>query len=86
MIPWNFSKFLLNSQGEVVRFFDPYDDLEEIQVEVEALLWLYWFYDRAQILNYHSNYLRLISFLLIYSYGGCDQSRSLQNRLWASSR
>jgi glutathione peroxidase len=38
VVPWNFSKFLLNSQGEVVRFFDPYDDLEEIQVEVEALL------------------------------------------------
>ena len=30
-IPSNFAKFLVNSQGKVVRYFDPLEDLEVIQ-------------------------------------------------------
>ena len=28
VIPWNFAKFLLNSKGEVVNFFEPGDSLD----------------------------------------------------------
>ena len=38
MVPWTFSKFLLNGQGEVVRFFDPGQKLEEVQKAVDQLL------------------------------------------------
>ncbi len=39
VIPWNFAKFLVNSQGEVVRFFMPGDPISEIRKAVEELLW-----------------------------------------------
>ena len=38
VIPWNFSKFLLNSKGEVVNFFDPGRKLDEVRKKVEDLL------------------------------------------------
>jgi glutathione peroxidase-family protein len=37
-IPSNFAKFLVNPQGTVVKYFDPIDDLEEVQKEIEKLL------------------------------------------------
>jgi glutathione peroxidase len=38
VIPWNFSKFLINSKGEVVRFFPPGDKITEVRTAVEELL------------------------------------------------
>ena len=34
VIPWNFAKFLLNEKGEVVRFFQPGDDMAEVRGEI----------------------------------------------------
>lgn len=34
LIPWNFAKFLLNSKGEVVRFFQPGDKISEVRTAV----------------------------------------------------
>ena len=39
MIPLNFSKFLLNGRGEVVKFFEPLDSLDDVRKEVKLLLW-----------------------------------------------
>ena len=43
-IPCNFAKFLLNSKGDVVRYFDPLEEIEIIEKEVKMLLW----YDSPQ--------------------------------------
>ena len=37
-IPWNFAKFLLNSEGKVVHFFKPDDSLVKVREEIEKLL------------------------------------------------
>ena len=37
-IKWNFTKFLVNREGEVVKRFAPQDKPEDIRKEVEALL------------------------------------------------
>ena len=37
-ISWNFAKFLVNGQGEVVQYFEPKSDLNTLRSEVEALL------------------------------------------------
>lgn len=39
VIPWNFAKFLVNGQGEVVRFFMPGDPISDIRKAVEELIW-----------------------------------------------
>ena len=36
-ITWNFTKFLINGKGEVVKRFDPKTTPEEIATELEAL-------------------------------------------------
>ena len=38
LIPWNFSKFLLNRKGQVVKFFMPSDQIEDIRAEVLKLI------------------------------------------------
>lgn len=38
MIKWNFTKFLVDKQGNVVKRFSPQDKPEEIEPEVEKLL------------------------------------------------
>ncbi len=37
-IQWNFTKFLVNRNGEVVARFEPTVDLKEVQKAVEAAL------------------------------------------------
>ncbi len=37
-IQWNFTKFLINRQGEVVARFEPVDDLAKVEAEVAALV------------------------------------------------
>lgn len=37
-IQWNFTKFLINQQGEVVARFEPTDDLKKVEESVVALL------------------------------------------------
>ncbi|CAI2381617.1 unnamed protein product [Moneuplotes crassus] len=37
-IPWNFAKFLINSDGEVVEYFDPEKQPEECIPKIEELL------------------------------------------------
>lgn len=34
VIPWNFAKFLVNSDGKVVEFFKPNDNLSDIRAAV----------------------------------------------------
>ncbi len=36
-ITWNFTKFLVNAKGEVVKRFDPKTTPEEIAAELDAL-------------------------------------------------
>jgi glutathione peroxidase-family protein len=36
-IPWNFSKFLLNSKGEVVMYLDPKRSIKEAYPMIEEL-------------------------------------------------
>jgi glutathione peroxidase-family protein len=38
VIPWNFTKFLVDRKGKVVRFFKPNDDIEEVHSAVKMLL------------------------------------------------
>ena len=38
VIPWNFSKFLLDGKGEVVRFFEPGEDLNIVKKAIEELI------------------------------------------------
>jgi len=37
-IKWNFTKFLIGKDGEIVRRFEPTDDMDEVRAQVEALL------------------------------------------------
>lgn len=37
-ITWNFTKFLVNAKGEVVKRFDPKTTPEDIGAELESLL------------------------------------------------
>ena len=37
-IKWNFTKFLINRQGEVVERFEPTEDLDGIKAKIEELL------------------------------------------------
>ena len=37
-IAWNFAKFLVNGKGEVVQYFEPKSDLDNMRKEIEALL------------------------------------------------
>ena len=37
-IPWNFSKFLVNEHGKVIKYFTPTDDFKEIEIEILKLL------------------------------------------------
>ena len=37
-IKWNFTKFLVNREGEVVARFEPTTDMDEVRAEVEKLL------------------------------------------------
>lgn len=30
VIPWNFGKFMINSEGKVIKFFSPQDKVEEV--------------------------------------------------------
>lgn len=38
-VPWNFCKFLVDSSGTVVRYYQPFDNLEEIDRDVMGLLY-----------------------------------------------
>lgn len=38
-IPWNFAKFLVNADGDVVAYYPPQKSVEEIKEEVKALIW-----------------------------------------------
>ena len=33
-IPWNFAKFIIDSEGKVLKYFGPKDDLEELSLFV----------------------------------------------------
>jgi glutathione peroxidase len=37
-IKWNFTKFLINSDGQVVHRYEPTDDMEEIDREIQRLI------------------------------------------------
>ena len=37
-IKWNFTKFLINRQGEIVARFEPTDDMAQVAAQVKALL------------------------------------------------
>jgi glutathione peroxidase len=37
-IKWNFTKFLINRQGEVVARFEPTHNMEDVEKQCEALL------------------------------------------------
>ena len=37
-IKWNFTKFLINRQGEVVARFEPTEEIQVIEEKVKALL------------------------------------------------
>ena len=37
-ISWNFSKFLVNQEGKIVKRYEPYIEPEEIVKDIEALL------------------------------------------------
>ena len=37
-IKWNFTKFLVNREGEVVRRFEPTESMDRVRAQVEALL------------------------------------------------
>lgn len=35
VIPWNFSKFMVNPEGKVIKFFGPKDDMEEVTAFIQ---------------------------------------------------
>ncbi|MNP61850.1 Hydroperoxy fatty acid reductase gpx1 [compost metagenome] len=37
-IKWNFTKFLIDAEGRVVRRFEPIDSIDEIQESIKQLL------------------------------------------------
>ena len=37
-IKWNFTKFLVDREGNVVRRFEPTEDLSDVKEAIEALL------------------------------------------------
>jgi glutathione peroxidase len=37
-IKWNFTKFLIDAEGHVVKRFEPVDSIDEIQANIEQLL------------------------------------------------
>ncbi|WP_430206097.1 hypothetical protein [Paenibacillus illinoisensis] len=37
-IKWNFTKFLINAEGQVVKRFEPVDSMDEVQASIEQLL------------------------------------------------
>jgi len=37
-VPWNFGKFLLNSEGQVVKFFNPDQKPKEMLASIQELL------------------------------------------------
>lgn len=37
-IKWNFTKFLIDGEGQVVRRFEPIDSMDEIQASIRELL------------------------------------------------
>jgi len=37
-IPWNFTKFLVDADGHVLRFYNPGDKPESMEKDIEALL------------------------------------------------
>lgn len=38
MIPWNFAKFFINSEGKVIRFFSPAVKTEEVLAFIQNYL------------------------------------------------
>ena len=38
MIPWNFAKFLVNSDGQVVRYLHSKQDPNDLRADIEKLL------------------------------------------------
>ena len=37
-IPWNFGKFLVNSEGEVIKFYGPHDEPLKAERDIKRLL------------------------------------------------
>jgi glutathione peroxidase len=37
-IPWNFAKFLVDADGNVLKYYEPSVDLDDIRSEIEELL------------------------------------------------
>ena len=37
-IPWNFAKFLVNAEGQVVKYWGPQTDPESLAPEIQKLL------------------------------------------------
>lgn len=37
-VKWNFTKFLINREGEIVARFEPMTDLKKVKAKVEDLL------------------------------------------------
>ena len=37
-IPWNFAKFLVNSEGKVVHYWPPQQGLKQVQMDLEKLI------------------------------------------------
>ena len=37
-IKWNFTKFLVNQQGEVIARYEPTHDIKSIEADIQALL------------------------------------------------
>lgn len=38
MLEWNYAKFLVDSNGNVVKYFTPQDDLKDVQAAIDALM------------------------------------------------
>lgn len=37
-VPWNFAKFLLDAQGNVVKYYEPHTQPHEMMEDIEKLL------------------------------------------------
>lgn len=37
-VPWNFTKFLVDAEGKVLKFYNPGDGIKKMEDDIEALL------------------------------------------------
>ena len=39
-IPWNFSKFLINADGDVVAYYPPQSQVDDIKKDIKQMIWV----------------------------------------------